>query len=173
MAAAGALADETGCAIQTHLSENHAEIEYVRTLFPEAASYTDVYRRSGLLGPRSVLGHCVHLRPAELDLLAATRSTVAHCPTSNFFLNSGLCPLNRLRGYGLRVGLGSDVAGGPELNLWQVMRSAIETQKARRFHDPSVPELTPAQTLFLATAGGADVTGQAAIHRDSEPRHGG
>ena len=163
MAAAGALADETGCAIQTHLSENHAEIEYVRTLFPEAASYTDVYRRSGLLGPRSVLGHCVHLRPAELDLLAATRSTVAHCPTSNFFLNSGLCPLNRLRGYGLRVGLGSDVAGGPELNLWQVMRSAIETQKARRFHDPSVPELTPAQTLFLATAGGADVTGQAAI----------
>jgi guanine deaminase len=55
------------------------------------------------------------------------------------------------------------VAGGPELNLWQVMRSAIETQKARRFHDPSVPELTPAQTLFLATAGGADVTGHAAI----------
>lgn len=163
MAAAGALAAETGCAIQTHLSENHAEIDYVRTLFPEAASYTDVYRRAGLLGPRSVFGHCVHLSPEELDLMAATRSTVAHCPTSNFFLNSGLCPINELRGYGLRIGLGSDVAGGPELNLWQVMRSAIETQKARRFHDPAVPELTPAQALYLATAGGADVTGQAAV----------
>ena len=55
------------------------------------------------------------------------------------------------------------MAGGSELNLWQVMRSAIETQKARRFHDPAVPELTPGQTLYLATAGGADVTGQAAV----------
>ncbi len=159
MAAAAALAAETGCAVQTHLSENMAEIEYVRTLFPEASSYTDVYRRAGLLGPRSVFGHCIHLSPAELDLMAASDSTVAHCPTSNFFLNSGLCPLDRLRAHGLRTGLGSDVAGGPELNLWQVMRSAVETQKARRFHDPSVPELTPGQALFLATAGGADVTG--------------
>ena len=163
MAGASALASETGCAMQTHLSENHAEIAFVRTLFPEAASYTDVYRRAGVLGPRSVFGHCVHLVPEELDLMAASRSTVAHCPTSNFFLNSGLCPLNELRRYGLRVGLVSDVAGGPELNLWQVMRSAIEMQKARRFHDPGVPELTPAQALYLATAGGADVTGQAAV----------
>jgi guanine deaminase len=163
MAGAAALAGETGCALQTHLSENQAEIDYVRTLFPEAASYTDVYRRAGLLGPRSVFGHCVHLSPEELDLMAATRSTVAHCPTSNFFLNSGLCPIHQLRGYGLRIGLGSDVAGGPELNLWQVMRSAIETQKARRFHDPAAPELTPAQALYLATAGGADVTGQAGV----------
>lgn len=160
MAGAAAIAAETGCAIQTHLSENQAEIDYVRTLFPEAASYTDVYHRAGLLGPRSVLGHCVHLTPPELDLMAATQSTVAHCPTSNFFLNSGLCPLDQLRAAGLRIGLGSDVAGGPELNLWQVMRSAIETQKARRFHDPAVPELTPAQALYLATAGGAAVTGQ-------------
>ena len=163
MAAAGSLAAETGCAIQTHLSENHAEIDHVRTLFPEAASYTEVYRRAGLLGPRSVMGHCVHLTPDELQLMAATGSTVAHCPTSNFFLNSGLCPMDELRRYGLRIALGSDVAGGPELNLWQVMRSAIETQKARRFHDPSVPELTPAQVLYLATAGGADVTGQAGV----------
>ncbi len=161
MAGAAALAAQSGCAIQTHLSENHAEIDSVRTLFPESVSYTDVYRRTGLLGPRSVLGHCLHLSDHELDLMAASQSAVAHCPTSNFFLNSGLCPINQLRGYGLRIGLGSDVAGGPELNLWQVMRSAIETQKARRFYDPSVPELTAGQALYLATAGGAAVTGQA------------
>ena len=163
MAGAAALAADSGCAVQTHLSENLAEIDCVRTLFPEAFSYTDVYRRAGLLGPRSVFGHAVHLTPDELDLMAASGSTVAHCPTSNFFLNSGLCPLDQLRQAGIRVGLGSDVAGGPELNLWQVMRSAIETQKARRFHDSSVPELTPAQALHLATAGGADVTGQGGI----------
>ncbi len=163
MASAALLARETGCAIQTHLSENLAEINSVRTLFPEAASYTDVYRRAGLLGPRSVFGHCVHLTPEELDLMAATQSSVAHCPTSNFFLNSGLCPIHELRRAGLRIGLGSDVAGGPELNLWQVMRSAIETQKARRFHDANVPELSPAEALYLATAGGAGVSGQAAV----------
>ena len=163
MASAAALAITHGCAIQTHLSENLAEIDYVRTLFPAAASYTDVYRRAGLLGPRSVFGHCVHLAPEELDLLAASQSTVAHCPTSNLFLNSGLCPLDALRRHGLRIGPGSDVAGGPELNLWQVMRSAIETQKARRFQDPTVTELTPAQALYLATTGGAEVTGQAAV----------
>lgn len=163
MAAAADLARDSGCAIQTHLSENTAEIDYVRTLFPEARDYTDVYHRAGLLTPRSVLGHCIHLTSFEMDQLAAARSTVAHCPTSNFFLNSGLCPLDRLRAAGLRIGLGSDVAGGPELNLWQVMRSAIETQKARYFHDPSIPILTPAQALHLATAAGADVTGQARV----------
>lgn len=163
MAKAAALAVEYGCAVQTHLSENRAEIDLVRNLFPEAASYTDVYRRAGLLGPRAVLGHGVYLSPEERDLLAASRSCIAHCPTSNFFLNSGLCPLDQLHQAGIRLGLGSDVAGGPELNLWQVMRSAIETQKARRFHDPAVPELTPAQVLYLATAGGAEVSGQASV----------
>jgi guanine deaminase len=163
MSGAAALAAEFGCAVQTHLSENLAEIDYVRTLFPEAASYTDVYAKTGLLGPRSVYGHCVHLSPEELDLMAQSRSTVAHCPTSNFFLNSGLCPVDQIRAAGVRIGLGSDVAGGPELNLWQVMRSAIETQKARRFYDPDVPELNPAQALYLATAGGADVAGQGKV----------
>ncbi len=159
MAAAAELAAETGCAIQTHLSENHAEIARAGELFPEAASYTDVYARAGLLTPRSVLGHCVHLTEPEVAQLAAAGAKVAHCPTSNFFLNSGICPLDRLRAAGLGIGLGSDVAGGPELNLWQVMRSAIEGQKARRFHDGAVPELTPGEAFHLATAAGAEVTG--------------
>jgi guanine deaminase len=160
MREASGLAVAHGCAIQTHLSENRDEIAGVRARFPEAKDYADVYRQAGLLAPRTVLGHCLHLNPSEIDTLADANAAVAHCPTSNLFLKSGLCPLDRLRAAGLRIGLGSDVAAGPELNLWQVMRSAIETQTARRLHDPTVPELTPAQAFFLATRGGADVVGQ-------------
>jgi guanine deaminase len=160
MREAAALAREFDCFIQTHLSENHAEIETVRRRFPEARDYTDVYDRAGLLGPKTILGHCLHLSPREIDAIAACGASIAHCPTSNFFLNSGLCPLDRLLGAGIRTGLASDVAGGPELNPFQVMRSAIETQKARRFHDPQVPELTPARAFHLATAAAAAVLGK-------------
>lgn len=169
MRGAARLAETHGCAVQTHLSENHAEIAAVAALFPEAASYTEVYHRAGLLTPRTMLGHCVHVAKPEIALLAASGAAVAHCPTSNFFLNSGLMPLDRLRAAGLRIGLGSDVAGGPELNLWHVMRSAIETQKARRFHDPAVPELTPAQAFHLATQGGADAMGKGTLIGALEP----
>lgn len=160
MRRAGELAKKHGAYLQTHLSENTDEIARVRTLFPERESYTDVYAHYGLLGPKSVFGHCIHLSSAEIRLLAESRSVVAHCPTSNFFLTSGLMPMDRLREAGLRIGLGSDVAGGPELNMWQVMRSAIETQKARHFHDPDVPLPGAADVFYLATQGGAEALGK-------------
>jgi len=160
MRGAAAVAREFDCYIQTHLSENHAEIETVRRRFPEALDYTDTYDRAGLLGPKTILGHCLHLSPREIAAIAARGANIAHCPTSNFFLNSGLCPLDRLLGAGIPTGLASDVAGGPELNPFQVMRSAVETQKARRFHDPEVPELTPARALHLATSAAAAVLGK-------------
>lgn len=157
---AAAIAGESDCYIQTHLSENIAEIETVRRRFPDAADYTDVYQQAGLLGPKTILGHCIHLSDREIDAIAASGSRVAHCPSSNFFLNSGLCPLDRLLAAGIPTGLASDVAGGPELDPFQVMRSAIETQKARAFHDSAIPELTPAHAFHLATAGAAAVVGK-------------
>lgn len=160
MQEAAELAQKYGAYIQTHLSENHAEIATVRELFPDSKSYTQVYESCGLLGPKSILGHAIHLDDEEIRLLAETQSAIAHCPTSNFFLNSGLMPLDRLRAAGLRIGLGSDVAGGPELNMWQVMRSALDVQKARYFQDPSVPVPTPAEVFHLATQGGADALGK-------------
>jgi len=161
MREAGELAAEFDTYVQTHLSENRGEIEVVAGMFPEAASYTDVYRQAGLLGPRTILGHCIHLSDDERRLLAEAGATIAHCPTSNFFLNSGLFPLDLAQQAGIRVGLASDVAGGPELNPWQVMRSAIEVQKARGFHDERVAELSPAHAFHLATSGGADLLGKA------------
>ena len=108
--AAGALAREFPAAyVQTHANENKAEIARVAALFPEARSYIDVYARAGLLGPRSVLGHCIHLQDSEVAQLAESRSVAAFCPTSNLFLGSGLFDLRGSRGpgRGLRLRLTS------------------------------------------------------------------
>ena len=78
------------CFMQTHLSENHAEIAQTRALFPWARDYTDVYERYGLLGPKSLFGHCIHLEPREIAALAESQSVAVFCPTSNLFLGSGL-----------------------------------------------------------------------------------
>ncbi len=159
MRGAAELAARYNAPIQTHLAENRAELERVRQLFPDARDYTDVYDRCGLLTPRTVLGHCLHLSERELAALAARGAKVAHCPTANFFLTSGLLPLDRIRQAGIGVGLGTDVGAGTELNLWQVMRSALETQKARSYYEPGVRLLQPAEAFHLATQGGAETLG--------------
>jgi guanine deaminase len=163
MRAAGEMAREFGCYVQTHLSENREECERVKHIFPTARDYTDVYDKAGLLGPRTILGHCIHLSERERAVLAAAGASVAHCPTANFYLTSGIMPLAEHQAAGLKIGLGSDVAAGPELNLWQVMRSAIESQKARGYYEQGVVPPTPAQVLHLATQGAADVLGKGAI----------
>jgi cytosine/adenosine deaminase-related metal-dependent hydrolase len=88
---------------------------------------------------------------------------VAHCPTANLYLSSGIMPLGEHRAAGIRVGLGTDVAAGPELNLWQVMRSAIESQKARSFHQQGVAIPSHADALHLATQGAANALGKGEI----------
>lgn len=163
MRAAAALAVKYGTYIQTHLAENLVEIERVKQMYPWARDYTDVYRTCGLLTPRTVLGHCVHLSAAEREMLAAAGSSVAHCPTANLFLSSGILPLETVRAAGLRVGLGTDVAAGPELNLWRVMRCVLESQKARSFYEPQTEVPSPGAALHLATQGGADALGKGGV----------
>jgi guanine deaminase len=163
MEGAAALAREHGAFIQTHLAENTDECRRVGELFPDACDYTDVYEKCGLLTERTVLGHCIHLSEREIETLRGHNCVAAHCPTANFFLGSGIMKLDRLRAAGLRIGLGSDVAAGPELNLWQVMRSAVEAQKARAFYEPGVAPLTTAGALHLATQGAADALGKGAL----------
>lgn len=160
MRGAAELATKYGTYIQTHLAENREEIEKVRNQFTWAQDYTEVYEKFGLLGPRTVLGHCIHLSDRERGALAAAGANVAHCPSANLFLRSGILPLEKVRAAGLRVGLGSDVAAGPELNLWQVMRSAIESQKARSFYEPDAEVPSPAAALHMATQGSADALGK-------------
>ncbi|HEU5225973.1 MAG TPA: amidohydrolase family protein, partial [Actinomycetota bacterium] len=120
-----ALANATGAYWQTHISEDLGEIAEVARLFPEATDYVDVYDRAGGLGPLSILAHGVHLSDSELERLVESGTRVAHCPVSNLFLASGVMPLGRFLEAGLQMGLGSDVAGGPDLSIFTVMRTGF------------------------------------------------
>lgn len=127
-----ALARSTGAYWQTHLSEDRTELAEVARLFPQAVDYLDVYDRAGGLGPRTILAHAIHLSGREVARLAATDTALAHCPASNLFLASGAMPLARYLAAGIRVGLGSDVAGGPELSVFSNMRAGAYTQSSLR-----------------------------------------
>ncbi|MEO7932066.1 MAG: guanine deaminase [Chthoniobacterales bacterium] len=157
---AAEIASEYNTYVQTHLSENLGEIEMVRHLFPNSKDYTDVYDQCGLLGPKTLLGHGIHLSERETSVIAERKSRIAHCPTSNLFLGSGIMPVNTWRQRGITLGLGSDVAAGPEINMWQVMRASVESQQARSFYDKNLTPITTAEAFHLATAGGADALGK-------------
>jgi guanine deaminase len=163
MREAATLATQLGCYVQTHLAETREECERVRHMFPACRDYTEVYEKCGIVGPRTIFGHCIHLTDRERAALAAAGAAVAHCPTANLYLGSGIMPLAEHRAAGLKIGLGSDVAAGPELNMWQVMRSAIESQKVRGYYEKGTTTPTPAQALHLATQGAAEALGKGAI----------
>jgi guanine deaminase len=154
--AAGALLREHPDAyLQTHLAENHDEIATVRRLFPSAQSYTDAYDRHGLLGPRSILGHCLHLADEELQRLSDTRSIAAFCPTSNLFIGSGLFDLARLRDRArpVRISLATDVGGGTSYSM---LRTAAEGYKVLQLQGQNLP---PLDAFYMMTLGNARALG--------------
>ena len=122
LSAAGTLLERyPGVLLHTHLSENAAEIERLRTLFPAALDYVDVYERHGLVGERSVFAHGVHLCERERRRLAERGAAVVFCPSSNLFLGSGLCDLAALQGAGVRLAVGSDVGAGTSLSMLKTL----------------------------------------------------
>jgi len=135
--------------MHTHLSENRKEIEWVRELFPERQGYLDVYDHHGLIGARSVFAHGVHLCDEECQRLGETGSAVAFCPTSNLFLGSGLFDLEKVEGFGVRVGLGTDVGAGTSFSQLQSLNEAYKVMQLQG------KKLDPFKSLYLATLGGA------------------
>ncbi|TQV82244.1 guanine deaminase [Denitrobaculum tricleocarpae] len=150
--AAGTLWQETpGVYMQTHVSENRQELAWVAELFPDCSDYLGVYEKYGLLGPRCVLGHGIYLSEREKAVIAETGSAVAHCPTSNLFIGSGLFDLaaSQQRADPLRVGLATDIGGGTSLSIFATLRAAYEIAQLQSF------SLHPIQAFYLATLGGA------------------
>ncbi|AJE21846.1 guanine deaminase [Azotobacter chroococcum] len=143
------LREYPGLYLHTHLSENRAEIEWVKELFPERKHYLDVYDHYHLLGARSVFAHGIHLCDDECRRLGESGSAVAFCPTSNLFLGSGLFDLARLEGHGVRVGLGTDVGGGTSFSQLQSLNEAYKVLQLQG------QQLDPLKALYLATLGGA------------------
>ncbi len=120
----GDLARENDLPIQTHLSENTSEVALVRKQFPTHDSYSHVYDTHGLLTPKTVLAHCVHLSPDERKLLKKRESKVSHCPVSNTSISSGLCPVRAFLDDGIEVGLGTDISGGYSASILVAAREA-------------------------------------------------
>jgi guanine deaminase len=150
--AAGALLKEhPDCYLQTHLSENRREIETVHRLFPWAESYTAVYDRFGLLGPRSLFGHCIHLDDGERERLSDSGSVAVFCPTSNLFIGSGLFDRARARcaAHPLRVALATDVGGGTSYSM---LATLAEAYKVLQLQDQNLPALEAFHAVTLGNA---------------------
>ena len=141
--------------MQTHLAENRAEVEWVRALFPEARSYLDVYAAAGLLHARSVFAHGIWLDDADRAALAAAGAQIAHSPSSNLFLGSGVFAWRAAHDAGVRVSLASDVGGGTSLSMLRTMADAYKVQAL------AGERLTAWQALHAATRGAAVALGLA------------
>lgn len=150
LAAAGALwAEHPECLMQTHLSEQTEEISWVGQLFPDDKDYLAVYQRHGLCGPGAIMGHSIHLTDRERSALSETGAAIAHCPTSNTFIGSGLCDVAGLQNQGVSVGLATDIGGGSSFSMLTTMRCAYEVAQLRG------DAAHPADLWKLATIGSA------------------
>ena len=148
--ALGALwAANPSCLMQTHLSEQLDEIEWVRGLFPQARDYLDTYETFGLLGRGGLYGHAIHLEDREKARLREMDASLIHCPTSNTFIGSGLFDMGGLKAAGHRVGLATDTGGGSSFSMLRTMAAAYEVGQLRG------RPLHPAELWWLATQGSA------------------
>lgn len=151
-----ALAKRHGLRMQTHLNEQRAEKALVEeVLYPDAASYTDVYRRDGLLDCEPILAHCIQMRPEEFDMVAASGSSIAHCPVSNTLLGSGVMQLDAVRAAGIPHSLCTDVGASPTTSLFCEMAQFLKV------HAGSSAAATPEEALRLVTVAPARLLGLA------------
>jgi len=141
--------------MQTHLCENEGEIAWVKELFPERKSYLDVYDHYGLVGKRSVFGHCVHFEDEDFETMSKKKASISHCPTSNLFLGSGLFDLKKAKTgkHPVYVGLGTDLGAGTSFSQLQTLNEAYKIAEMR---DSSI---TAIKGYYLATRGGAESLG--------------
>ncbi|MCX5045060.1 guanine deaminase [Aldersonia sp. NBC_00410] len=162
--------ESPGTYVHTHVSENLNEISWVRELFPERSGYLDVYDHYGLLGPRTVLAHGVHLTDAERRRVFDAGAAIAHCPTSNLFLGSGLFALGAAKDPAapLHVGFGTDIGAGTTFSLLTTMNEAYKVAALNSYR------LDAVKSFYLATLGGAtalaldDKIGSLAVGKEAD-----
>jgi guanine deaminase len=143
------------CYVQTHLGETPEEIAFATSLFPQSPDYTGIYEHYGLLGAKTLLGHCIHLTDREVEVIAASKSVAVSCPTSNLFLGSGLFPRQRLLDHNMRIALATDIGGGTSYSMLQTLDAFYKVlQLGREVHDPL-------NAFFQITRGNAESLGLA------------
>jgi len=158
------LQSEYALPVQSHLSENKAEIEWVLKLCPDCGSYAQAYEKFGLFGGAgvpTVMAHCVWCNLDEEELIKKNNVYIAHCPQSNLNLASGIAPVRRFLDKGINVGLGSDVAGGCHLSIFRAMSDAMQSSNLyRRLINQDDKPLSVSEVFYLATAGGGSFFGK-------------
>lgn len=155
MASLGRIAEERGLYVQSHLSENTAEIEWVRELHPDCTRYWETYDKFGLWKEHTVMAHCVYSDEAERRAMKERHVLAVHCADSNTNISSGVCPVRKMLDEGLWVALGSDIAGGQQLPMYRVITTTIRTSKIRQIMDEwKTPFLTVPEGYYLGTSAG-------------------
>ncbi|OAP40103.1 guanine deaminase [Sinorhizobium glycinis] len=143
------VAEHPDCYVQTHLSENKDEIAFATSLYPEAKDYTDIYARYGLLGRKTLLGHCIHMSDREISVLAETGAVGVFCPTSNLFLGSGLFDRDRFDKLGARHSVATDVGAGTSFSMLETMDEAYKVLHLQG------QRLSPLHSFYMMTLGNA------------------
>ena len=162
LCALGSISREHDLPVQTHLDENPGEIEWVKELMPDSKSYAEAYERFGLLDTKSIMAHCVWITEEEMDILQSHGSYIAHSPSSNMNLSSGIAPVRRFLERGMNIGLATDTAGGSSLSMLRMITDAIASSKLRwRLVDDSLAPLRFSEAFYLASKGGGSFFGNA------------
>lgn len=157
----GALAVKYRLPVQSHLSENLDEIQWVLALFKRSKNYSDVYFKNNLFGQTpTVMAHGIYLGEDERDLVKKMGVMLAHCPDSNINVRSGIMPARTYLDLGLRIGLGSDIAGGHKIGLNEAMVRAIQLSKLVNLTDKTLKPLTIAEAFYMGTKGGGHFFGK-------------
>uniref|UniRef100_A0A8C6UX48 Guanine deaminase n=1 Tax=Neogobius melanostomus TaxID=47308 RepID=A0A8C6UX48_9GOBI len=168
----GAIAKNNNLHIQSHISENPEEVRLVKQLFPDSETYTDVYHKYNLLTDKTVMAHGCYLSDEELALFKETGASLSHCPNSNISLCSGVLNVRNVLKHNVKLGLGTDVAGGYSASVLDAVRRALDSSKFLAIQDPDLDPLTFEETFRLATLGGSqalsldDQTGNFEVGKD-------
>lgn len=157
------LQQEYNLPVQSHLSENFGEIQWVSELCPDTEFYGEAYDKYGMFGSDcpTIMAHCVHSGEKEMELMKRQGVFIAHCPQSNTNLSSGIAPVRKYLDAGMKIGLGTDVAGGSSLSMFRAMADTIQCSKLRwRLVDQSLAPIKVEEAFYLATKGSGEFFGK-------------
>ncbi len=168
----GETARERGVFVQSHLSENKKEIALVKELHPDCEQYWQTYDKYGLWTDHTIMAHCVHSDAREQQAMIDHNVLCVHCPDSNINICSGFAPVRQMKERGVWVVLGSDIAGGAQLPMMQVLTCCLRMSKARAIAtDGAEPFLTVGEAYYLATSAGARYFGDGDGFAPGNPLH--
>ncbi len=158
MKEAAKLAKQNDLFIQTHLAENKDEIKFISSTHNFKGSYTELLFDSGIITPKSLLAHCIYLDEKEIDIIKQNDASIVHCPTSNRYLRSGIMPLKKYLIKNLKIGLGTDIAGGYNVSVLRETKEAIENSKYYSlFLDKTSQTLNKQEAFWISTLGNAKI----------------